>query len=192
MQKKKITNRFAIAGAAVLSVFGFVISFIQLVDSLKYGFDFYRFGPAFLFIVCFLLLAAYAFSHGLKSVATFRSVLASYGLVVILTGIVWPPVYPHGTKIYFIAAAVLVVLGLFSFDRSWADVKKSRIFLTFAYIVELVSAYFALTGNPMAMEGNFVAQSTLFIRPIILSTIAVCYLARMYQKKLEAQSTSAK
>lgn len=194
MKQLKIANKFAIISAGALCVFGAVIAVLQLINSLKYGFDLYRFGPAVLFILSFALLAAYALSVGLKSAQTFQAVMAAYGLVVIVNGLIFPPVYPHGTKIIFMIADVLVVLGLLSFNSFWSNVKLSKVFLTVAWAVELTAAFMALNGNPMALEDDFVARAALFIRPIIISTIAVCYLARMYQKKkeVEAQSTSAR
>ena len=40
----------------------------------------------------------------------------------------------------------------------------------------------ALRGKPMVMDEDFVARCAVWIRPIILGDIAVCYLGRMYEK----------
>lgn len=167
--------------AAAFSVLGAVVSIIMLVSSLKSGFDWYTFIPAVLYLLSFAALGTYAFSKGFKSSITFRSVLISYWLVVLMTGVVFPPVYPHGTKYIFLALSILILVGLVIFERKWADVKLARIMLTIAYVAELAASLAALFGNNMGSD--FVARVSLFIRPIILSTIAVCYLSRMQAKK---------
>lgn len=181
MSQNRLANRTAVWMAAAFSVLGAVISIIMLVSSLKSGFDWYTFIPAVLYLLSFAALGTYAFSKGFKSSVTFRSVLVSYWLVVLMTGVVFPPVYPHGTKYIFLALSILILVGLVIFERKWADVKFARIMLTIAYVAELTASLAALFGN--SMERGFVAGASLFIRPVILSTMAVCYLSRMQAKK---------
>ena len=183
MSQNRLANRTAVWMAAAFSVLGAVVSIIMLVSSLKSGFDWYTFIPAVLYLLSFAALGTYAFSKGFKSSITFRSVLISYWLVVLMTGVVFPPVYPHGTKYIFLALSILILIGLVAFDRKWSDVKTSKIIITVAYAAEVAASLCAVIGNPMMMEGNFVAQVAAFIRPIILSTMAVCYLSRMQAKK---------
>ena len=40
-----------------------------------------------------------------------------------------------------------------------------------------------MLDDPMA-EYSFVDKAALFIRPIILGAVAVCYLTRMYEKSI--------
>ena len=183
MSQSKLANKGAVCAACILAGFGAVISVILLVNSFKYGFDWYQFIPAVLYVLSFAALASYALSKGFKSVVTFRSVLVSYALVVLMTGVVFPPVYPHGTKYFFLALSILILVGLFAFDKKWADVKFAKIILTVTYVAELLASFASLFGNPMMVEGDFVSQTSLFIRPIIFSTLAVCYLSRMQAKK---------
>ncbi|MBQ0077707.1 MAG: hypothetical protein KBS55_03615 [Bacteroidales bacterium] len=188
MKENRLASKIVIAAASVLAAGGAVLSVIQLVNSLRYGFDYYTFIPAVLYIICFADLAIYAFSGIIKSGTAFKFVLLSYAFVVIVTGLLMPPVFPQGTKFIFMALSALVVAGLAGFNFLWYKVVLSKVFLTFAYFAELAYAYGALTGNPMAMEGDIVAQLSVFIRPILLSTMAVCYLARMYEKAHEAKT----
>lgn len=183
MSQNKLASKTAVWGATALSILGAAVSVILLVSSFKYGFDWYQFIPAVLYILAFAALGSYALAKGFKSVVTFRSVLISYGFVVLMTGVVFPPVYPHGTKYIFLALSILILIGLVAFDRKWSDVKTSKIIITVAYAAEVAASLCAVIGNPMMMEGNFVAQVAAFIRPIILSTMAVCYLSRMQAKK---------
>lgn len=192
MKTKKLANKIAIVVCCILAVIGAAISVLLLVNSVKYGFDWYRFIPAMLYVICFADLVAYACTGAIKSRPAFQSVLFSYALVVIVTGILFPPIYPQGTKVFFLICSALIVLGLIGFNFFWSNVKASRIFLTFAFVAECVAAYGALTGNPMAMEDNVVAQLAVFIRPIILTTLAVCYLTRMYEKSLEGKNDENK
>lgn len=183
MSQHKLASKAAVWAATALSILGAVISLILLVNSFKYGFDWYQFIPAVLYILAFAALGSYAMAKGLKSTITFPSVLLSYGTVVLMTGVVFPPLYPHGTKYIFLALSLLILIGLVAFNKKWADVKTSKIILTAAYVAETAASLSAVIGNPMTMEGNFVAQVAAFIRPIILSTLAVCYLSRMQAKK---------
>ena len=178
----KIANKFVKAAAAVLALFGTVIAVILLVSSFTQGFDWYRFLPAVLYILCFVVLFLYAFTKGKSSPRTFQTVLLSYGLVVLVTGLIFPPVFPHGTKWLFFTLSALILLGLFLFNMKWADVKLSKVILTLTYIFEVAIAIAALRGNPMVMDEDFVARCAVWIRPIILGDIAVCYLGRMYEK----------
>lgn len=183
MSQSKLANKAAVWGATALSILGAVVTVILLINSFKYGFDWYQFIPAVLYLLAFAALGSYALAKGFKSAITFPAVLFSYGLVVLMTGVVFPPIYPHGTKYIFLALSVLILIGLVAFYLKWADVKTSKIILTIAYVAELAASIAAISGNPMMMEGNFVAQVAAFIRPIILSTLAVCYLSRMQAKK---------
>ena len=187
MLKMKFANRLAAIAAALLCVFGIVIAVIQLVAAAKsQPFDWYRFIPAVLYLLCFAALIAYSMASLVPSKIAFPAVLATYGLVVLVTGIIYPPVYPHGMKYLFVVLAALIILGLAAFNWTWADVKQARLMLTFAYAFELfasVAGLFVMLDDPMA-EYSVVDKAALFIRPIILGAVAVCYLTRMYEKSL--------
>lgn len=183
MSNFRLASKTAVFGATILSLLGAVISVILLVNSLKNGFDWYQFIPATLYILSFASLGSYALSKGFRSSVTFRSVIISYGIVVLMTGVVFPPVYPQGTKYIFLAFSLLIIFGLVAVDRKWSDVRFSKMILTIIYAIELAASFSALFGNPMLMENDFVAQVSVFIRPIILSTFSVCYLSRMQAKK---------
>lgn len=182
MKTKRLANKIVIAVAALLALGGTVISVLQLIESVKYTFDYYSFIPAVLYILCFVDLVIYASTGVLKSPIAFRAVLVAYGLVIITTGLVWPPVFPNGTKVIFMALSAFVLLGILGFNKFGLDVKKAKIFLALAFVAECAYTYGALTGDPMNMEDNTIAQLATFIRPIILSCLAVCYLARMNEK----------
>lgn len=183
MPQNRLANKAAVWAATALCVLGATVSVILLINSFRYGFDWYQFIPAVLYLLAFAALGSYALTKGFRSSITFPSVLFSYGLVILMTGVVFPPIYPHGTKYIFLALSVLILIGLAAFYMKWADVKTSKIILTLAYAAELAASIAALTGNPMMMEDNFTAQVAAFIRPIILSSLTVCYLSRMQAKK---------
>jgi len=182
MSQLRFANRFAAIASGILSLAGAVLAVILLVNSLAGGFDWYRFLPAVLYLLCFATLAIYAFGKKIKSKYTFPSVLAAYGLVVLITGIIFPPIYPQRFKLIFTILPILILVGLVGFNFFWKNIKLSRLFLTVAYVFELGMALLSLFGNPMLMEGDVVEQLSVFIRPVILSSVAVCYLTRMYEK----------
>lgn len=190
MIQMRFANKVAAIAAGILSVAGAVLAAILLANSIKGRFDWYRFIPAVLYLLCFATLVVYAFTKGIKSKYAFQSVLAAYGLVVLVTGLVFPPVYPQRFKILFIAFPVIILLGLVGFNFFWKNVKVSRLFLTVSFIFELVLAFLSIYGNPMLMEGDVVEQLAMFIRPVILSSVAVCYLTRMYEKIKEGFTVS--
>jgi len=188
MMKMKFANRLAAIAASLLCVFGMVIAVLLLIEAVKSDpFDWYRFIPAVLYILCFLAIVGYAMDSLIPSKIMFNSVLLTYGLVVLFTGIIYPPVYPHGMKTLFIVLSALIIVGLGMFTWIWKEVKKAKIILTFAYVFELFAAIAGLvvmTGNPMAGTYTTIDRLALFIRPILLSSIAVCYLVRVYEKFL--------
>lgn len=187
MKQKRLASKFAIAATWVFALFGVVISVLQLVSSVRYGIDWYRFIPSVLYLLCFADLVIYSSTGAIQSKYAFLAVLVNYGLVVLFTGVLFPPVFPHGTKFLFMALSIIIVLGLLGFNFMWSRPVASKVFLTFAYVAELAAAFAALSGNPMMLDGDFVAQASLFIRPIILSAMAVCFLTRMYEKKHEKE-----
>jgi hypothetical protein len=183
----KFANRMAAIASALLCVFGIIITVMLLFGAAKARpFDWYRFIPALLYILCFAALLAYSMVSLVPSKVAFPAVLATYGLVVLVTGIIYPPIYPHGMKYLFVVLSALIILGLAAFNWTWADVKQARLMLTFAFAFELfasVTGLFVMLDYPMA-EYSFVDKAALFIRPIILGAVAVCYLTRMYEKSL--------
>lgn len=182
MIKMRFANKMAAIASGILSFAGAVLAVILLINSIKGAFDWYRFIPAVLYLLCFFTLAVYAFTKGIKSKYAFQGVVAAYGLVVLMTGLVFPPVYPQRFKLIFIAMPVIILLGLVGFNFFWKHVKVSRLFLTVSFIFEMALALLSIYGNPMLMEGDIVEQLALFIRPVILGSVAVCYLTRMYEK----------
>lgn len=182
MKQKRLSSKLTIAIACVLATAGIVFSAFALIDSLKQGIDWYRFIPAALYVLCFVDLVLYATTGAVGTKASFDAILLNYGLVVIFTGLLFPPVFPHGSKVFFLAISALVVVGLIGFRFSWKDVRRSRLFLIYAITAELASAIAAIKGNPMALSGDTVAVISLFIRPVIICILILCYQARMAEK----------
>lgn len=181
MTQMRFANKLAAIASGILSLAGAVLAVILLVNSLSPAFDWYRFVPAVLYILSFATLVAYAFTKGIKSKYAFQSVLGAYALVVLITGLVFPPVYPYGYKLMFYICPAIILLGLLCFNFYWKNVKLSRLFLTVAFVFEIVLALLALNPGPM-VELSLVDKLALFIRPVILCAVAVCYLTRMYEK----------
>ena len=89
MLKMKFANRMAAIASALLCVFGIIITLMLLVGAAKARpFDWYRFIPALLYILCFASLIAYSMVSLVPSKVAFPAVLATYGLVVLVTGII--------------------------------------------------------------------------------------------------------
>lgn len=183
MKQKRLSNKLAIAVACVLATAGIVFSACALIDSLKQGIDWYRFIPAVLYVLCFVDLILYATTGVVGTKLSFDAILINYGLVVLFTGLLFPPVFPHGSKVFFLAISALVVVGLVGFRFCWRDVQRSKLFLIYAIAAELASAIAAIKGNPMALSGNAVAVISLFIRPVIICILILCYQTRMSEKK---------
>lgn len=182
MKQKGLSSKAVVAVTNLLAIAGAAFSAMLLVNSVKYGIDWYRFIPSVLYILCFIDLCIYSWSGIIKSPFAFRSVLLTYGLIEILTGIVFTPVFPKGTAWIFIALSVMIVIGLIGFNFAGTRLKPARVFLIFACLAEIASAIAAVTGNPMEMEGDTVAVLSTFIRPVIVLILTICYLSRMAEK----------
>ena len=181
MGKGKLLNRAATWAAQIFAFLGAMMAGLMIGRSLRYGLDWYQFLPGVLYGLCFIALAIYSYTKKISSSLAFRAVLISYSLVLLVSGIIWPPVYPFGTKLLFQILAGAIIIALFFFDRNWADVKKAKILFTAVYVFEFSAAMASLLSNPM-LSGDLIDSLSLFIRTIILSTFAVCYLTRMYEK----------
>lgn len=186
MSEFRFANKVAVAGSAFLAGAGTVLSFILLADSVRGTINWYDFPPAVLYIFCFATLGFYTFSKRISTITAFRCVLVSYGLVVAVTGIFLPPVYPHGTETVFLVLSVLILFSLVAFDRNARNLSLAKILLTIIYGAEVLGSFAHLFGDPMLTDGNLTAKLACFIRPVIISTLAVCYLVRMYEKSKES------
>ena len=181
-QQLRFPSKTATVAANIFTVFGTVISLLLLEKSIVGGFDWYKFLPAVCYLISLGALAGYAFSKEMKSSTAFNSVLISYGLVLLVTGILFPPVFPHGTKPLFVAFSVIIIMGFFLLVKFWNSLKITGTLFAVFIILELISSFSALLGNPMMRNGSFIEKSSLFVRPVILGAFAICYLTRIYEK----------
>ena len=186
------SNRFASKVAPVVSsIFalgGIILSVVLLVHSFSGGFDWREFLQAVLYLFCFVTLIAYSVSSSVKSPFAFRSVLVSYGIVLLVTGLLFPPLFPIRLKAIFLAFPVLLIMVLLSFDYFAGDVKTARIFLICAFIYETGLAFTSFFYSQNVLDGGTPEVLSLFIRPVILGSFTFCYLSRMRKRAAEIQN----
>jgi len=144
----------------------------------------------FLSFACFILMFVYLFNDKFQSKHFFQSMIAAYGLILILQGIVFPLEGPN--KALNVATVVLSLISyccLISVNSRWREVNIVKRFLAAMIICELINAAI-LIFNVFNIENyiitdKFIAITGATMRPLIAISFSACYLARMKKKKEE-------
>jgi len=143
----------------------------------------------FLCFACFILMFVYLYNEKFESKRFFQSMIAIYGLILILQGIVFPIEGPvKGLNVLTVVLSLVSYCMLISVNTRWREVKVVKRFLTWMIISEVVNAgifvYNVFNIENYIIDDTFIAVTGAAMRPLIAISFAACYLARM-KKKIE-------
>lgn len=182
IDSKSVTN---------LSLIGFAGILVASHGIVEASFQFYL--PEIvihaLCFVCFVLMFIYLYNQNFQSKHFFRSMIALYGLILILQGIVFPIEGPN--KVINVLTVVLSLISyclLISVNNRWREVSIVKKYLALMVTSELINAglfiYNIYNIENYIISDTFIAVTGALMRPLIAVGFSACYLARM-RKKIE-------
>jgi len=192
LQKLKRMARLDNNTVTNLSLIGFAGILVAAHGIVEAAFMFYV--PSmilhFLCTACFVIMFIYLYDEKFQSKHFFQSMIAVYGLILILQGIVFPVEGP--VRILNVAGIVLSLSTyccLISVNTRWREVNVVKRFLAGMLICEAIYAAFFIYDiyavDSYVIADKFIAITGVFMRPLIAICFSACYLARMKKKKEE-------
>jgi len=144
----------------------------------------------FLCFACFVAMFVYLYNEKFQSKHFFQSMIAVYGLILILQGIVFPiegPIKP--LNVLTVVLSLVSYCALISVNTRWREVKVVKRYLAALVISELANAaifiYNIYNIENYVIADQFIAVTGTAMRPLIAVCFSACYLARMKKKAEE-------
>lgn len=141
---------------------------------------------------CFIAMFVYLYSEKFKSKHFFQSMIAIYGLILILQGIVFPIEGPvKALNVVTVILSLISYCALISVNTRWREVKIVKRYLAIMIICELLNAgilvYNIYNVENYIIGDKFIAVTGTAMRPLIAVCFSACYLARMKKKIQEGK-----
>lgn len=187
-----MAERIDSKSATNLSLIGFAGILVASHGIVEAIFQFY-FPEIFIHFLCFLsfvLMFTYLYNQKFQSKHFFRSMIAIYGLILILQGIVFPIEGPNkGLNVLTVVLSLISYCCLISVNNRWSEVSVTKKFLIAMTASELVNAAIFIFNifniENYIISDRFIAVTGAMMRPLIAISFSACYMARMKKKKEE-------